>query len=782
VLPLPRARGGLILPINEPLELTALSLAGVLDVASMWGIARLRTREEEGVLLELLPPARADLDLREWALFYQGLFGIAAPLWRRALVGQPWISFELWGEDGRVVPRCWVPRRLEQLLRLHLATVVPGLEVIALDAPPELRGAGVRSRLRLWRDSLYPLGEPRSDALRTVVAALASAEQAVMQVVISPDTGWQRRALRQLDRELGGRPAGFMSGLLSDALDLVVPKSWGQTPELRREQPPSLRLQAPPPEKALQPSFSVEIRLRVVSDSRGSARATMHALVAAFRTLDGQNSLRPKRVWIGQRHDRAIRNHGRPAASMRLTAQELAHLYHLPVLSQHLSAAPVRIVPAHLGDPGGKVLFHAEDNERTPVRLAQAEQRHHIHITGKTGAGKTVLLHYLAHQDGSGARGCCVVDCKGDLIHDLLESLPDSCADRVILIDPSRRETPVGINVLDCESEEDRELVTDQSVSIFRKQFERFWGPRTDDLLRGALLTLLRHPGSTLCEVPLLLLEPEARARYTRGLSDPIGLEPLWNQYGRMSETQRLNAAGPVLNKLRSILMRPTVRNILGQSVSTIDLGQAMDEGFIVLIALPKGLLGEETSHLLAAFLVARIWQTAMARASRPEAWRPDFNLYLDEFQNYLHLPHSVDEILVEARGYHLSLTLAHQHLSQLPRSTRDALLGNAGTRLVFQCGDADARAMAHEFEPALSAHDLRDLGRFQVAARICFAGRTQAPVTGLTSPPPPKLRDSSALAQASLQRYGRPRAKVEAEILARLEAKGFKPTLDAST
>jgi hypothetical protein len=198
-----------------------------------------------------------------------------------------------------------------------------------------------------------------------------------------------------------------------------------------------------------------------------------------------------------------------------------------------------------------------------------------------------------------------------------------------------------------------------------------------------------------------------------------------------------------------------------------------MDTGKIVLISLAKGLLGEETSRLLGSFLVARIWQAAMARAGRPEAWRPDFNLFLDEFQNYLHLPHTIDEVLVEARGYHLCLGLAHQHLSQLSRATRDALLANAHTRAVFQCGEADSRELAKEFEP-LSARDLRNLQRYQVALRLCVGGRTETPVTGMTLPPPAAIRDARVFADLALERDGRPRAQVEAEIRGRLEEHGL--------
>ena len=195
-----------------------------------------------------------------------------------------------------------------------------------------------------------------------------------------------------------------------------------------------------------------------------------------------------------------------------------------------------------------------------------------------------------------------------------------------------------------------------------------------------------------------------------------------------------------------------------------------MDSGGILLVSLAKGLLGEETSRLLGAFLVARIWQAAMARAARPQV-RSDFCLYLDEFQNYLHLPQSLDEVLVEARGYHLGLVLANQHLGQLASPTREALAANARTRVVFQCGQDDARYLAREFSPWLGDLQLRNLQPYQVAVRQFRDGRTERPFTGVTRPEPPSLGadHGRGLIEVALARCGRPRAEVESEIEERL-------------
>jgi len=461
---------------------------------------------------------------------------------------------------------------------------------------------------------------------------------------------------------------------------------------------------------------------------------------------------------------------------MRLSPDELASIFHLPVSGATMESAPVRIAPRLVPRSEGAVLCRADGPKRVSVKIGQADRRQHLAISGPTGSGKSALLMSLALQDVGANVGMGTIDPKGDLIRDLCERIPEEELDRVVLIDPSHREMPVGLNVLECPDPALREVVCDALVTIFRKTYQQFWGPRTEDVLRASLLTVMRYPELTICEVPLLLLNDEFRAALTKDLDDPVGLRPFWDEYAQLSQSQRLQMVGPLLNKLRAFLLRPTVRNILGQSRSTIDLAHVMDGRGVLLVSLAKGLLGEDISRLLGAFIVARIWQTALGRIALAPDERPDFNLYLDEFQTYLYLPQSLDDVLAEARSYRLNLTIANQHYGQLRDSTRESIDANARTRITFQCGPEDGRYLAREFAP-LTEQQLQNLGRFQVAVRLCVGGHTEPAFTGVTLEPPPTLGALNAerLVRWSLERYGRPRVEVEAEMVARLRRFGVR-------
>jgi Type IV secretion-system coupling protein DNA-binding domain len=752
--------------------LLALGLVELLAGASLGCLVRWRRGLDRQVALELRPPDGAQIDLARWVVFFQRLFGIAAPGWRRLLVGEASITFGYVVTDGVASARCWCPQRLELLLRSHLGTAVPGIDIRkSEDTVGVPDGHAARTRLSLWRDHLYPLATPKADVLDGVLAPLLGARSALLQLTIQPDVGWQSRAGKQIDKLAGVRPSGNpLSAALAELLDIFfgsfMPNAGAAPDAIKRPSQP-----LPPTDKAFQPAYRAALALRVVADSKAAAKGLMHAAVTGLRALDGENGLRPRHVWVGSRFDRRLGGRGGPGAPpMLLTSPELAHLFHLPVGGGALESAPVRVLPSrpHLGG-AGKVICLAEDERQTAITLRQRDARQHTLMTGPTGSGKSVEIANLVLDDVRQLQGVAVIDPKGDLVRSLLERIPPEHADRVVLIDPTLSEWPVGLNVLSCPDPELRELVCDQVVTVFRKNYERYWGPRTDDVLRAAVLTLMRFsPNATLCDVPTLLLKEDARRRYRNAKpKDPAGLDLFWHEYERMGETARLQMVGPLLNKLRSFLMRRTVRNIIGQPKSTIDIPDIIDSGKILLVSLPKGLLGEETSRLLGSFIVARIWQAAMARADRPEEDRRDFNLYLDEFHNYLNLPQNIDDLLVEARGYCLSLILAHQHLGQLNPSTLDALAANARTRIVFQCGHDEAVQLAKEFEPWLSARNLQNLQRFQIAARVCINGRTEAAVTGITRPLPESLgaEHAARIAQQSMTRYGRQRELVEQEM-----------------
>jgi hypothetical protein len=450
--------------------------------------------------------------------------------------------------------------------------------------------------------------------------------------------------------------------------------------------------------------------------------------------------------------------------TLTLSVPELAQIATVPAAGAvaGLDRAGARTVaPSRTVAQAGRVLGLADHlGIRRPVAIEPEDARHHLHVIGETGTGKSTLLANLVLQDAMARRAAVVIDPKGDLVESILERLPAGCEERTCVVDPDDRKDAVGLNVL---AGSDPDLIVDHVAGVFKRIYEPWWGPRTDDIMRAACLTLAQIPGATLAEVPLLLTDFDWRREIRARLADVGGLSAFWSWYERLPEQQRAQHIAPLLNKLRSFLLRGPVHAIVGQATPKRDVESLIDEGGLLLVRVPKGTLGEDTSRLLGAFVVARVWQRCMRRASIPEQDRADATLYVDETHNYLALPRSFEDLLAEARGYRLSLVLAHQHMGQLPRDVRDALGANARTKVVFTCSPEDAAALERHFDPDLSAYDLSHLATFQVACRPCVAGGQAPSFTFRTEPlPPGSPARAEVVRRRSAELFAIPRDEVE--------------------
>jgi energy-coupling factor transporter ATP-binding protein EcfA2 len=389
-----------------------------------------------------------------------------------------------------------------------------------------------------------------------------------------------------------------------------------------------------------------------------------------------------------------------------------------------------------------RVIGDSKVGPRKAIALGVEDGRRHLHVVGATGSGKSTLLANLAFADMKAGRGVVLIDPKGDLVDDLLARLPGRALERLVLIDPKETEAPPALNVLEGEP---AEVAVDHVVSVFARIFSAWWGPRTEDVLRSACATLRRLPGATLADVPLLLTDRRFRAPLVSTLSEPSGLRGFWDAYDALSPAGQAQVIGPIMNKLRAVLARRFARDLFGSARSSFDMTEVLSGG-VLLARLPKGVLGEDTARLVGALLVAAVWQATTARAD--EAVRPDATLYVDECQNFLALPTAIDDVLAEARSYHLSVVLAHQHLAQLPKGLFEAASAKARNKVYFSVSPEDARVLARHTEPYLKPYDLCHLDAYQVACRLVVDGRDLHAFTLRTRPMPPAVPGRAAAAR----------------------------------
>lgn len=729
--------------------------------------------------VRITPPPQVDpAGVVAWWATVRELLGVSP--WQRLRYGQPHVAVEYRWAGRALTVVVWLPGSIPAAPVAGAAYAAwPGCAVTVADADsptPTARTAAAGGAFTPVLPAWYPLlVEHGTDPMRTLIAAgagLRSTEHACVQVLARPAAPRRVRALRRAAVALrtGRAPAGgildplvWLRGLLDVGMMLLGAGGTRSTAGQRSAGDPLRERDARPAiDKAVGPLWEVAVRYAVTGPAKdrsnsggdgdgggGGRRRRLGTLAQAFAAgygvYGGRNRLRhvpvtdPATVLAGRRFRRGF----------LLSAEELAAVAALPtdVAVAGLERARAKAVPAPVSVPAGgrgvKMLGRAEVGGHA-VGVPVVDARQHMHVLGATGSGKSTQLCHMVLDDVRAGRGVVLIDPKGDLALDVLDRLPASIADRVVLIDPDQ---PDGATFNPLEGFDD-DLVVDNVVAIFSKIFQRHWGPRIDDVMRVACLTLMRRANATLTLVPPLLNNKQFRSAFTADLDDPEGLRGFWEWYESTPATLRAQVIGPVLARLRSLLLRDFVRRTIGAPHSSFDMGKILDGGLLIA-RLPKGQLGEETAKLMGSFVFASVWQAATARSKLPEAKRRDAVCYIDEAHNVLNLAGSVGDMLAEARGYHLSLVLAHQTLSQLPRELQLALSANARNKLIFACSPEDSHQLARHTLPELDEHDLAHLNRYTAAVRLVVDASQTPAFTLRTRPPLPVLGETTALRQA---------------------------------
>ncbi|WP_181786966.1 type IV secretory system conjugative DNA transfer family protein [Streptomyces phytophilus] len=755
-----------------------LLASGVLGLWRWWRRRCHQRIATDARVVRVLPPPHVDPD--GGAALWANLVGLLRPGWRRWLFGQPHLVWEYVADHEALALQVWVPGMVPPgMVERAIEAAWPGAHTRTAPATAPLPGPLAKGedvevaagRLRLARSEALPIRTDfAADPLRALLGApvgLGPQERAVVQVLARPVTGRRLRKTRRAARRLR---AGRSVRPVSRVLDLFLPgpgRSGRSAARTQAGQDRHTVLETAAEDRAIVTKargahYEVSIRFATscvlpaaaTAQQRGDVHERLvgraHALAAACAVFSEHNYYRRARLVSRRALNRLAER--RLNRGDVMSVHEVAVLAHLPWDTDipQLERAGARAVAPPPGipvpGPGVKPLGLTDTGRPRPVGLHVADARQHLHILGATGSGKSELMARLILDDADAGRGLVAVDPKGDMITDVLGRLPESAASRVVLFDAGAGRPPV-LNPLEGD---DTARIVDNLLSIFSRVYASSWGPRTDDILRAGLLTLRALPSTPLLtDLPALLTDPAARQRAIRQLDDDL-LTGFWTWYDHLSDPARAQIIAPLMNKLRGLLLRPFVRQALAGGTSTVDLEDVLDQGGICLVRISRNALGVETSRLVGSLIVARTWQATTARSRLAQHQRPDASLYLDEAHNFLNLPYPLEDMLAEARGYRLSITLAHQYLRQLPRELEEGISTNARTKIYFNASPEDARLLARHTTPRLAEQDLSRLDAFTVAVRPVLAGAEAPAFTATTTKLPPKIRGRARTIRAA--------------------------------
>lgn len=779
-----------------------------------WYIRRHQVRiTEDWVMLKIsvpkAPHANEDdqrKDFRETLAviepFYASLNSLFNHDLKTKVTGQDHISMEFVAKDGKIFFYIGCPGGLKDIIEKNIQAQYPDAHIeIAKDYSifPNKPLQIAAKNLGLNKNYIFPiktyklLEEDPINAITNSLSKLQADEYAGVQILLRPTSGvWRISAekaaynIQQGKSILTHNGSGlskisayffnFIYNLRQDEKDKN--KNEFYNPNNPHKQTPMQESQVKLlGEKAAKLGFEAQIRVVAVSETAQLAEQSLREIISSFSQFNAPDSngfyaitLRNKSEELANYVYRTFS----PSRKFVLNTEELASIYHLPnrftdtpniawLLAKR--AAPPSNLPKE-GTVLGVSRYRGEDKD---VKLQEQDRLRHVYMIGKTGVGKTVLFENMIMQDIRAGKGVAYLDPNGDAAEFIMKRIPKERAEDVIYFNPADIERPMGLNMLEWKTPEQRDFLVQETLQIFQKLFDPgqtgIVGPQFEHWMRNAALTLMAQPeGGTIIDVPRLFTDPEYEKACVKNVTDPV-VKSFWEkQMAKTSDFHKSEMLNYFTSKFGRFMTNDMMRNILGQTKSAFDFRDVMDNNKILICNLSKGLIGEINAFLLGMIIVSKIAMGAFSRQDIAEEERTPFFLYVDEFQNFI--TEVFATILSESRKYKLSLNITNQYIAQLDDKIRDAVIGNAGTLIAFRIGAADAEFLVKEFDP-LQIDDMTTIDKYNFYAKMLIDGAPTRPFNAQSNPPDKgeNAKLGAAIAELSRLKFGKHKDIVDAEI-----------------
>lgn len=773
-------------------------------------------REKEG------GPYASEKDFKEtigiMAHFFEAIHATYEEDFKYRILGQDFFSLEYAVFNNQIFMYVVLPRNIVPLFEKQITGFYPDAYIEQVPDynifKPNSRVAGCY--MRMTKAPFYPLktyqrtGSDPLNNLTNVLSKLGPDEGAAVQIVVRPEgEGWQESGRKHAEEIFVHKKStvwwnplawlGVIFGIgvrgaeeLKENMDTA--KGATRTTPMTDDQVKAIE------EKNTKQGYEAVIRIITCAPTYRQAKEQLinvRSGFAQFNTTDNNSLVRTKyhstrslvNNYIMRNLSRSwqMRLCNRP---MILSSEELASMFHFPNI--RFNRSPViawqnfKIAPAPPNIPSeGLLLGHNTYRGQThEIRLKREDRFRHFYVIGQTGTGKSSILQVMIRQDLKNGDGLCVIDPHGSLIEDIIPFIPRERADDVIYFNPADLERPMGLNLLEATTDEEKDMVALDAMNIMIKLFdEEIFGPRIQDYFRNGCLTLMDDPeGGALTDIVRLFTDDDYQKYKTAKVKNPI-VKSFWiHQMAKTGAREKQEMIPYFAAKFGAFVTNTMMRNIIGQAKSAFDFYKVMQEGKILLMNLAKGETGEINSKLLGLIIVSKLQMAALKRQRLEKKDRRDFFLYIDEFQNYV--TESIEVILSEARKYRLGLNMAHQYLAQLEGSEakkgakkvslKDAVFGNVGTIMCYKIGAQDAEYMGKEMAPVFSDQDLINLDKFKACIKLSIDTQPSRPFSITPVNPYTQTGDKNlgaALKQLSRLKYGRPREYVSREIIRRIGA-----------
>ena len=533
------------------------------------------------------------------------------------------------------------------------------------------------------------------------------------------------------------------------------------------------------------PAYDVSLRLVATAKTREQAEARLKKLAMAYRqfNLGSGNAL----VLKGLAFNPQVLSRPKfssleefTARVMRLNVGELAPMWHLPVgtdIERVERTLSKRILPVPSTVAEGILVGHSvHQGRRIPVHLDPGSLWHHMFLVAKTQKGKSTLMAHLAAEAMKQEAALVVIDPHGDLARSLLGYVPPSRANDVVYVDLADPHQVIGLNLLDMTQGRSADVVVSNLVHTGEILWRDYWGPRMESALRTAALTLLSvnerlvaegKPQFTILDIPALFEFGNFRHRLLAQYVKDKKITDWWSGYfERLYENLQIDVINPVQTKIHRFATHTTVRRIVGQSTSTVNLRKLIDERGILLVNTASGIIGPDAGGLLGAIIVDTLNFIVRDQLAMPDrAQRPKVLVVIDEFQSIPGVDYK--QLLAESQKMGASFILATQSLKQLDAidpALRSTIVANVSTLFVFQTSAEDADLLRHELDDAVGIADIINLDDYTAYVKT-QKGHSRLPAMYLETLAP-RAQDDRVIERilGQISRYAHSTALADAE------------------
>ncbi len=705
-------------------------------------------KANDGVLMEVRVPRDNEVEIGVAEQMFANLYGIGGKgdgLAEHFTVGNA-VSFEVVGLPGEIRFFVHCPRKFADLVEKQILGSYQDADVSIVNEynifAPNTKSA--YTRLVLDEEPYCPLrvaenftGDPFANVLSTL-SKMSENEGAVVQIIVTPtDSTWQKNG------------AKFVQKVENNNSD----------PEKKKIGISQEKLQGIG-KKVAKPGLATEIRIMTSAPDEAIAKMHLDNIVGAFDQYNNPGVNKLKKAKVEKKDEKrflydVIYRRTPEAKESILNVEELAALYHFPnknittpnihwLLSRELVADN-----SISSDIKSKDTIWIGNNyfrgKKKIICFERDDRRRHSYILGQTGTGKSWLMKRMILQDIYNGDGVCFIDPHGETAEDILELIPPERAEDVIYFNAGDFERPFGLNIMEFYNEQHQHQIVNSFIALLIRLFDPhnqgYVGPAMQQAVRNSMLTAMAKEGSTLIEVVRILQDEEWVMNYWLPMVKDELVRRYWtDQVAKTDKKTKSESLTYFISKFDKFTTNLAIRNIIGQSKSSFDFRDVMDNQKILIINLSKGAIGDENMSFIGLLVVQKMLAAALSRENIPQEQRKDFFFYADEFQNFA--TEEFSSILSEARKYKLNLTIAHQYIGQLPEEIKNAVFGNVGSLFITRCSAEDAKFLETQFEPYVKAGDMVNQGSGHWYVKLLNNGVYPAPFS-LNSFYGPKFPDS---------------------------------------